>query len=216
MTTTNETHPDVDNLDALIERLGGRDWRDVGAAVESLHQASDAGRNAALRALLTHPDARVRKGCADFMDHHGDDSCVPALAQAARHDSIAYVRRVAVHSLGCQRCKAAPLETDFVNLLIEVIEKDENARVRREAVYSLSQQKPDARIAAFLARLLNDPAVADAELKKGAHFALKRHDPDYRRMVDERARNASRARHEAARAQLPAPLPEPSAEKAVG
>ena len=213
---TNETNPDADNLDLLIERLGGRDWRDVGAAVESLCQAGGAGREAVGRALLAHPDARVRKGCADFMDHHGDDSCVPALAQAARHDPIAYVRRVAVHSLGCQRCKIAPLETDFVDLLIEVIEEDENARVRREAVYSLSQQKPDARIAAFLALLLNDPAVADTGLKKIAHYALKRHDPDYRRAADERARNASRARHEATRAQLPVPLPEPSAGKAVG
>jgi len=207
MTITNETHPDVDGFDALIERLGGRDWRDVGAAVESLRQVGGPARYAVGRALLTHPNARVRKGCADFMDHHGDDSCVPALAQAARHDPIAYVRRVAVHSLGCQRCKIAPLETDFVDLLIEVIKKDENARVCREAVYSLSQQKPDARLAAFLARLLNDPAVADAGLKKIAH---------YRRAADERARNASRARHEAARAGLPAPLPEPSAEKAVG
>lgn len=91
--------------------------------------------------------------------------------------------------------KIAPLQTDFVDLLIERAEKDDNARVRREAVFSLSQQRLDARAAVFLARLLNDSAVADAGLKKGAHVARKHHDPGYRKAVDERAREAACARH---------------------
>jgi HEAT repeat protein len=197
----------VDDLARLIERLGGRDWRDVGAAVETLRRAGAVGREAAVRGLLHHPDARVRRGCADFMDHHGDDDCVPALVHAAQYDPIAYVRRVAVHSLGCQRCKVAPLATDFVNFLIERIAAEPNVRARREAVYALGQQCPDDRTRAALHGLRRD---RDGEVGRSAHFALRRHDPDYRKAVDERARSQAMARHAAqARFREPEAEPEP-------
>ena len=44
---------------------------------------------------------------------HGDDKCVLALS-AALHDTAPYVRRQAVHSLSCQRCKSSPLQVDAV------------------------------------------------------------------------------------------------------
>lgn len=197
MQTNPDTAPDLDRaaaLDGLIERLGGRDWRDVGAAIESLRQAGAAGREAAICGLLSHPNARVRRGCADFMDHHGDETCVPALVHAARHDCVAYVRRVAVHSLGCQRCKAIPLATDLVDFLAERIAAESNKRVRCEAVFALGQQRPDARTRTALAALLTH---ADLDVRGGAHAALKHHDPTYRKTVDERARARELARHAA-------------------
>jgi HEAT repeat protein len=185
-------------LERQVELLGSHDWRVAGAAVQALVSAGDAGMEAVMRGL-SHPHPRVRRGCAEFMDHHGDDRCVVALLHAARHDPIAYVRRVAIHSYSCQRCKASPLGGDMVAPLIERALSDGNMRVRREAVYGLSVQLPDARAAAVLKTILEQET--DRDLLRGARYALQRHDPAYRQATIEEAKARARAIYERKQAQ---------------
>ena len=175
-----------------VELLGTSDWRAVGAAVERLAAAGDAGMRAVL-AGLAHPNPRVRRGCADFFDHHGTDVCVEALWQLACSDTVAYVRRAALHSLGCQRCKPSPLHGDLVSILIDRALHDPNARVRREAISGLAFHPPDERAASALASILQD--TPDQHVRRLAHHALRLHDPAYRRATDEQAKANARARH---------------------
>jgi hypothetical protein len=183
--------PEQAALQHDVELLGTSDWRAVGAAVERLAAAGDAGMRAVL-AGLAHPNPRVRRGCADFFDHHGTDVCVEALWQLACSDPIAYVRRAALHSLGCQRCKPSPLHGDLVSILIDRALHDPNARVRREAIAGLSFHPPDGRAASALASILHD--TPDPHARRLAHQALRLHDPAYRRETDERAKANARAR----------------------
>ena len=174
-----------------VERLASRDYRVAGAAYETLAQAGTTAMRAVLDGL-SHPSPRVRRGCADFLDHQGGDACLKALREVALQDPVPRVRRAAVHSLGCQRCKAHPLSGDLVELLVQVAESDGSLRVRQEAVYALGLQPLDPRAVAVLRRILDEEAARD--LRAGAHAALKRQDPDYRRAVDERAREEGIAR----------------------
>jgi HEAT repeat protein len=180
-------------LEQQVELLGSRDYRVAGAAYKVLVEAGQVGMDAAIRGL-SHSDARVRRGCAEFMDHQGNDQCVTTLSQVAREDSVPYVRRVAVHSLGCERCKPTPLQGDTISFLIERALSDPSTRVRREAVSGLLFQPPDPRAAAALKTVLS--CETDRKLRGSAHYALKHHDPEYRRMVDEQARARSIAAYE--------------------
>ena len=85
-------------LSAQVELLGVRHWRVIRAAEEALTAAGPAGIAAAVEGL-SHPNPRVRRGAAGYLDHHADDSSVDKLAQLALHDPVPYVRRVAVHAL---------------------------------------------------------------------------------------------------------------------
>jgi hypothetical protein len=189
--------PDL-SLDQQVERLGARDWRVILAAQQVLVDAGSAGMAAVLRGL-SHPEARVRRGCAGFMDHQGTDECVVLLCEVAREDPVPSVRRVAVHSLGCQRCKPSPLQGDGIAFLVERALSDPSLKVRREAVGGLSMYPPDSRAAVALRRILEEET--DRDLRRGAHFALKRHDPEYRRTVDEGARARAIAAHASEAAQ---------------
>ena len=174
-------------LNVLAETLGARDWRAAAAAERTLLAAGDAGV-AAVLAGLRHADPRVRRGGADFMDHHGTDRCVTPLTATALTDPIPRVRRAAVHSLACQRCKASPLAPDVIPLLIDRLENDPNPKVRREAAYGLGTQPRDPRAADALRRLLESGNGDDTALRRLAHGALKRQDPAYRDLVSRQAR----------------------------
>src|ERR1051326_3355600 len=89
---------------ALALRLGDHDWSVGWAAERSLERAGQAGLDAVLWGL-SHPDARVRRGCAGYLDHHGTDACFPQIRWLALHDPAAKVRYEAVHAATCQRCK---------------------------------------------------------------------------------------------------------------
>jgi hypothetical protein len=175
---------------AQVEMLGVPDWRVAGAARDALAASSDAV-TAALEGL-SHPNPRVRRGAADFLDHHADDRCVAKLADLALHDPVPYVRRVAVHALLCQRCKPAPLTADVVPLLIRIAGEDPSPRIRGAALWGLGQQPPDARAVEALARVLREET--SSELRNAAHHALKRQSPEYREQAARRAREASLAR----------------------
>src|SRR5436305_1823528 len=97
---TDEAYPS-DELQALVEQLGSRSWQLAFQAETALDRAGQAGMEAVIVGL-SHPNEHVRRGCADFMDHHGTDASFAPLVQAALHDPSPAVRRVAVHSASCQ------------------------------------------------------------------------------------------------------------------
>jgi HEAT repeat protein len=103
------------------------------------------------------------------MDHLADERCSAALA-AALQDASPLVRRHAVHSLGCQRCKASPLGLDVVGLLAERALVDRSPRVRRVAVHQLGLQPYDPRAVAALSDVL--AGVSDPGLLSRARSAF--------------------------------------------
>jgi HEAT repeat protein len=167
---SNELSP-TDELQALVEQLGARDWKVAEAALVA---RGEDGIAAAIWGLC-HPNVRVRRGCAGFMDHHGTDACFAPLRQVALHDPAPSVRRVAVHSATCQECKPCPLTGDLVGLLIEVALSDTNRHVRLHALWGLHQPQ-DARAVAALESILRD---ADPQLQIAAYHALVSQDPTY-------------------------------------
>ena len=179
-----ELDPEL-SLQALAIQLGSHDWRMALEAEAALAQAGQAGIDTVLWGLA-HPSVRVRRGCADFLDHHGTDECFAPLQQAALHDPAPAVRRAAVHSASCQRCKSCPLTGDLIGLLIQVVLSDTSRRVRETAIGGLRYQPQDERAAVALEQILH--IETDARLRKEAHQALKYHNPTYRALVDAQAR----------------------------
>src|SRR5215471_8644262 len=161
-------------LHALAEQLSASDWCMIMEAETALVCAGQAGIDVVLQGL-SHPNVRVRRGCAGFMDHHGTDACFEPLRQVALHDPAPSVRRMAVHSATCQECKACPLTGDLIGLLIEVALSDTNRRVRLNALWALHQPQ-DARAVAALKSILRD---ADPHLRIAAYNALISQDPTY-------------------------------------
>jgi HEAT repeat protein len=169
--TMNDALDPTPELQTLVEQLGTRNWD---AAQTALASTGQAGIAAAIWGL-SHPNARVRGGCAAFMDHHGTDACFAPLRQVALHDPAPSVRRMAVHSASCQECKPCPLTSDLVGLLVEVALSDTNRRIRLNALWALHRPQ-DARAVAALKSILHD---ADPELQIAAYNALLSQDPTY-------------------------------------
>jgi HEAT repeat protein len=177
-----------DELSLVVEQLARRDWMKVAEAERALLEAGQPGIEAVI-AGMTHPSPRVRRACAGFMDHNGGDSCVAPLTERLLTDPVPRVRREAVHSLACDRCKGSPLATDTVPLLLSVAQTEPNKAVRSEAIYGLRQKRQDERVVAPLRAMLE--AETDPWLREALHTALKRHDPAYRQdhAAKMRARN---------------------------
>jgi HEAT repeat protein len=169
----------------LVELLGSRDWQTVNAAQAALVAAGERGLGAVVVGLA-HAEARVRRGCADFLDHYGTDACVAALCHTALHDPVPRVRRAAVHALLCQRCKPCPLTSDLMDFLVQVALEDSSMRVRGEAVWGLGAHPRDPRATVALKQILRQETHPD--LLRGAHEALTRQDPAYREAVQLHAR----------------------------
>ena len=161
-------------LQAQVVQLGARDRNVARAAQTALASKGEAGIAAAIWGL-SHPNVRVRRGCAGFMDHHGTDACFAPLRQVALHDPAPSVRRMAVHSASCQECKPCPLTSDLVGLLVEVALSDTNRRIRLNALWGLHRPQ-DARAVAALESILRD---ADPQLQIAAYNALLSQDPTY-------------------------------------
>ncbi len=136
----NDTLDLTPELQALVEQLGARDWNEARAAEAALVSRGDAGVAAAVWGL-SHPNVRVRVGCAGFMDHHGTDACFASLRQVALHGPAPSVRRMAVHSATCQECKQCPLTGDLIGLLVEVALRDTNRRVRLNALWGCTTRR---------------------------------------------------------------------------
>jgi hypothetical protein len=177
-------------LQAQAERLGDEDWSIILDARAMLRRAGDAGIAAVIWGL-SHTEARVRRGCAGFLDHHATDACVGPLRRLALHDQAPTVRRTAVHAVTCQRCKPATLTGDLVGLLVQVARADPNWHVRDEAIGGLRHPPPDLRAVTALERILR--TETDPRLRSQAHHALKHQDPAYKAAVDARAREQGMA-----------------------
>jgi HEAT repeat protein len=119
---------------------------------------------------MNDADLRVRAAAAGLLDHWADQSYVGPLTKALG-DPSARVRRNAVHALGCQACKPAPLAVDSIGLLIEKALSDSSIRVRRVSVHQIGLQQRDPRAVAALETIL--ARDTDAGLRSRAEFALK-------------------------------------------
>ena len=131
------------------------------AAAYVVHARGKAAAMDEVLAGLNHPKWKVRRTCANFMDHWGDSRCVEPLVNALR-DPKEHVRRLALHSLTCQECKECPLEGDFVEPLVERALTDRSMRVRRIATGALGNFTHDERALIALRQILSldqDPVL---------------------------------------------------------
>ncbi len=136
----------------LVERLGHADKDERWKAVADLRALGDDAVPAVMEGL-SHPDWRVRRGCAIFADHHPD----PALLQRLKltlHDPKAKVRMWAVHSLSCEPCKPGGNPVDPVPAVIKTLLEDKSPRVRRTAASMLAFQPAELRVTRALRRAL--------------------------------------------------------------
>lgn len=178
-----------EEIEEKVRQLGSPEYAVHHGAYCALQAALAEDENAEVMSLvlqgLEHPYPPIRRWCADLMDHYGTDACVSDLSRLLR-DPVPKVRRQAVHSLACQRCKQTPLQIDSVPLLADIALNDTNRRVRQEALYGLSLLPSDERAIAALRTLLNQET--DPILRKAAHFALCRQDEAYRQETNEGAK----------------------------
>lgn len=126
----------------------------------------------AIRTGMKHPNWRIRRWSVSFLDHYGGPEFVPDLREAL-DDPIATVRRHAVHSIGCQRCKDTPLKLDVIGLLSHSALNDPSPRVRRAALHQLGCQPPSLR-----ARTTLRSAIAhenDEGIHRLVRWALSKH-----------------------------------------
>ena len=168
--------PVVDTSPAGMREFRGRTKREIAAAwfelagrldLDELSRALAVGRRKAVAvrdvmlntgtlttlvdALLVgvrHHNPSVRYICAHAMDMFADERCTGALAKLM-DDPVPRVRRIAVHSLGCDDCKVTPLQAmgtgvnspfgrDVVARVVEMALSDPSIQVRRHAAYALA------------------------------------------------------------------------------
>ena len=117
-----------------VELLGAQDLAVRARAFDSLTAAGPASVDA-LIAGARHANWRVRRGCADLMDHLADDRCAEALVRLL-HDPVAAVRLIAIHALGCQ-----PPDPRAAVFLQRLLERENDAGIVSRARWALSQQE---------------------------------------------------------------------------
>ena len=153
-----------DEAQRLVERLAANQWW------EPLQGLTQLGRDALPAVLegLRHGNWRVRRGCAVFLDHYADPPSLPQLIPLLR-DPKSAVRKWAVHSLGCDRCKQdESFPIDVVPQLVERFEHDESIRVRRMVVQVLAHARPPE---AASARLFQAALERETDRKIRLHAA---------------------------------------------
>ena len=139
-------------------------------AFEAQRDAGKTPTAAEILPALHHPNPRVRFEGLGMLDHLAEESSLAAMI-AATHDPVPRVRRMAVHALGCMRCKPSPLCHELNAVFLPIAENDPVWRVRREAVISIAQQPADDRSRAILARLADGDPHPD--VRKQATWALR-------------------------------------------
>ena len=123
------------------------------------------------RAAIEDADSCVRWQSVLLLDHYDDDRHADALARAA-HDPVARVRRHAVHALGCEACKRTTGCFDPVPTLADRALRDDNAKVRRHATWSLMMRLPDPRARAVLKQV--GRTDSDERVRRDATWASAR------------------------------------------
>lgn len=129
----------------------------------------------AVYAGLQHEDWHVRHWCAIYLDRNGEAASLSHLLPLL-HDPVAKVRLWAVHGLACQHCHGYAEQIDFVPLLIERIENDENRQVRKMAVAMLADSPPDARVPPVFEAVL--ARETDARIRLHATRGLEKYRAD--------------------------------------
>jgi HEAT repeat protein len=154
----------------LVEQLS--DSTRFAETWQALNRAGTAALPA-VREGLSHPNWRVRRMCAMFLDHHWDEPTLRRLVLALTDPKLK-VRKAAVHSLGCDRCKGGENPIDAVPLLAQRLAEDKSVKVRRTAVLTLAIQQPDKRIARILRKALRNET--DPKLRGFAKWGLRRYE----------------------------------------
>jgi HEAT repeats len=174
-------------LRAAVEGFAERGWPPRHAAGQALAAAGADGVEVALESMH-HPDPKVRRGVAGFLDHHATDTCVPHLTALALYDPDPDVRRTALHTLSCERCKETPLQGDVLPLVVRAFREDPNRLVRANAGSLLRERFHEPQVReAFRAAAVEDPSglvrrraayhlMGEDDRPLLAHVA--RHDPD--------------------------------------
>ena len=110
---------------------------------------------------LHHADPDVRRRAARALDHLPlDEPTVAALIALVRRETIPAVRSAAVHVLACEGCKSAACSTsyDIVGFLIDILQHDVSADVRRQTIDGLRSARTEPRVHVALRAALNDAA----------------------------------------------------------
>ena len=85
---------------------------------------------------LRHQNADVRRGCCEVLDHYLVPEALEPLIEALDDDD-ARVRRMALHTLACDRCKEGdcrPEERKVLPRAIRVLREDPSAHARAMAI----------------------------------------------------------------------------------
>ena len=124
----------------------------------SLGRFSGSDRTAALGSALIDKDQEVRGAAAVSLGDHADAAAVPALS-AALYDKSPFVRAQAAHALGVNKRDAIQAVPALINLL----SKDSDEEVRRQAATALGQIGDRSALAALeQARRDKDPYLVEA------------------------------------------------------
>ena len=124
------------SLDDLVQDLGVS-HRSKAARRELMRRGPEATR--ALQRGLSNSNPAVRVGCCVVLDHHLDALAIPDLLVNVTHED-AQVRRWAMHTLACDRCKEGecrPGENDTVPLAMQMLTDDVDYQARTAAVHAL-------------------------------------------------------------------------------
>ncbi len=116
---------------------------------------------AELLEALHHADPDVRRRAARALDHLPlDEQTVEALIALVRREKIPAVRSAAVHVLACEGCKSEACSTshDIVGFLIDILQHDVSADVRRQTIDGLRSARTEPRVQVALREALNDAA----------------------------------------------------------
>ena len=122
-------------ISGLLGSANARDLKDVVVSDDVFD---------ALLAGLGNPDSRVRWWSVQLLDHVPDPRAIAAIAPLLR-DPVPRVRRNAAHALGCVLCKpgwSGELPDGALDELVRMAERDDNAKVRRQAHQSLACHAP--------------------------------------------------------------------------
>ncbi len=116
---------------------------------------------AELLEALRHADPDVRRRAARALDHLPlDEQTVEALIALVRREKIPAVRSAAVHVLACEGCKSEACSPahDIVGFLIDILQNDVSADVRRQTIDGLRSARTEPRVHVALREALNDAA----------------------------------------------------------
>ena len=133
------------------------DHRHFTVAERLLSAAGGAGLKA-IEIGLQHRSVKVRKACAQYLDHHADAESGIAL-KAALHDPVPGVRAMAVHAIACERCKSTPLDPAILRTAIGML-KDPGPEVRSQTAWTLGFRIDDVEVRTAIVRHLAVETVA--------------------------------------------------------